>query len=52
MKITTTLITSPEGDSKLSKAKQHNHSDLHREHLKPDREIVKSIVPKPSGLKS
>ena len=50
MKRTTLLILSPRHDSKRSKVKQHNHSDLHREHAKPDNELVKSITPKPSEL--
>ena len=50
MKSTTLLILSPRHDSKLSWVKQHNHSDLYREHAKPDREIIKSIAPKLLGL--
>ena len=34
----------------LSWVKQHNHSDLYKEHAKPDNELVKSIAPKLSGL--
>ena len=50
MKITTLLLLSPRHDSKLSWVKQHNHSDLYREHANLDREIIKSIPPKLSGL--
>ena len=50
MKISILLILSPRDDSKLSWVKQHNHSDLYRDHAKPDREIIKSIDPKLSGL--
>jgi len=52
MKINTLLILSPRHDSKLSWVKQHNHSDLYREHAKPDWEIIKSIAPKLSSLLS
>ena len=50
MKISILLILSPRDDSKLSWVKQHNHSDLYREHAKFDNELVKSIAPKLSGL--
>ena len=50
MKITTLLLLSPRHYSKLSWVKQHNHSDLYREHVKPDNELVKSIDPKLLGL--
>ena len=50
MKITTLLLLSPRHDSNLNWVKQHNHSDLYREHAKPDNELVKSIDPKLSGL--
>ena len=50
MKSTTLLLLPPRHDSKLSWVKQHSHSDLYREHAKPDREIIKSIDPKLSGL--
>ena len=50
MKINTLFILSPRHYSKLSWVKQHNHSDLYREHAKPDNELEKSIAPKPSGL--
>ena len=50
MKRTTLLILSPRHDSKRSKVKQHNHSDIYREHAKPDNELVKSIAPKLLGL--
>ena len=36
----------------FKKAKQYNHSDLFRAHAKADSKLVKSITPKPSGLKS
>ena len=49
MKINTLLILSPRHDSKLSWVKQHNHSDLYREHAKSDNELAKSIAPKLSG---
>ena len=50
MKSTTLLLLSTRHYSKLSWVKQHNHSDLYREHAKPNREIIKSIPPKLSGL--
>ena len=50
MKITTLLILSQRHDSKLSWVKQHNHSDLYREHAKPDNELVNSIAPKLTSL--
>ena len=50
MKITTLFILSPRHDSKLSWVKQHNHSDLYREHAKSYNELVKSMAPKLSGL--
>ena len=50
MKITTLILLSPRHGSKLSLVKQHNHSNLYREHAKPDNELVKSITPKPSEL--
>ena len=50
MKSTTLLILSQRHDSKLREVQQHNHSDLYIEHAKPNREIIKSIDPKLSGL--
>ena len=50
MKITTLLLLYPRHDPKLSWVKQHNHSELYRKHAKHDREIIKSIDPKLSGL--
>ena len=50
MKITTLLLLSPRHDSNRNWVKQHNHSDLYREHAKPDREIIKSIALKLLGL--
>ena len=36
----------------LNKPKKYNHSDLFRADAKADGKLVKSITPKPAGLKS
>ena len=50
MKVTTLILLSPRYDSNLNWVKQHNHSDLYREHTKSDNELAKSIAPKLSSL--
>ena len=50
MKSTTLILLSPRHDSNLSWVKQHNHSDLYREHAKSDNKVAKSIAPKLPGL--